>query len=235
MQSGSDLVDGFYATAVLMLAVICCGFSISSTMRPHGEETNGHLEVLLASALPRRGWLLGHVAVTVGGSVLILASSGLGLGAGYLLVTGEGGEAWALTWPALQYVAPVLVLSAVGRVLFGLLPRLMVLAWVPLVLAAVVMLFGDLFTIPSWVQDLSPFEHLPMVPAESFSWTPVLVLTTVAAAPECRRPDRVRPSRRALASSHVAARSRVARAPGWTREPRRLACGGPCSETSRSW
>ncbi len=182
VQSGDDLVTGFYGTSILMLAVICAGFAISSALRPRTEEENSHLEVLLATALPRTRWLLGHVVVTVGGTALVLVASGLGLGAGYLLVTGDGDTAWSLTWPVLQYVAPVLVLSGVARVLFGLLPRWMVLAWVPLVFAAVVMLFGELFQLPQWLQDVSPFEHLPMVPAADFEWGPVLALGALAVA-----------------------------------------------------
>ena len=112
VQSGTDVVTGFYGTSILMLAVICCGFAISSALRPRAEEDNGHLEVLLATALPRTRWLLGHVVVTVGGVALVLVASGLGLGAGYLLVTGDGDAAWDITWPVVQYVAPVLVLSA---------------------------------------------------------------------------------------------------------------------------
>lgn len=180
VQAGTDLVTGFYGTSILMLAVIASGFAISSALRPRTEEENGHLEVLLATALPRSRWLLGHVVHTVGGSALVLVAAGLGLGAGYLLVTGDGDTAWDLTWPALQYVAPVLVLSGVARLLFGLLPRWMVLAWAPLAVAAVVMLFGDLFRLPQWLQDVSPFEHLPMVPAEDFSWPPVLALAGLA-------------------------------------------------------
>jgi ABC-2 type transport system permease protein len=179
-QAGTDLVSGFYGTAVLMLAVIAAGCAVSSALRPRGEEENGHLEVLLATALPRRVWLLGHVVVTVFGTVLVLMSSGIGLGAGYLMVTGDGDAAWDITWPVLQYVGPVLVLSGVARLLYGVLPRWSVLAWVPLVFAAVVMLFGELFGLPQWLQGVSPFEHLPMVPAEAFSWGPVLALAGAA-------------------------------------------------------
>lgn len=182
VQAGNDLVTGFYGTSILMLAVICAGFAISSAQRPRGEEENGHLEVTLATALPRTRWLLAHVLVTVGGTVLVLAVAGVGLGAGYLLVTGDGDTAWSFTWPSLQYVGPVLVLSGLARLLFGVLPRWMVLAWVPLVFVAVVMLFGDLFQIPQWLQDVSPFEHLPMVPAEEFAWGPVLAMVAIAAA-----------------------------------------------------
>ena len=82
----------------------------------------------------------------------------------------------------MQYVAPVLVLSALVRVLFGFLPRFMFLAWLPLVLVSVVMLFGELLKLPQWLQDLSPFEHLPLVPAEPFEWQPFLLVAVVAAA-----------------------------------------------------
>ncbi|WP_051549380.1 hypothetical protein [Nocardioides sp. URHA0032] len=57
----------------------------------------------------------------------------------------------------------------------------MVAAWLPLALAAVVMLFGDLLSIPQWVQDLSPFEHLALVPAQSVDRAAVAGLAVVAA------------------------------------------------------
>lgn len=180
VQAGDDLVTGFYGTSILMLAVICSGFAIASALRPRAEEENGHLEVTLATSLPRSRWLLGHVLVTAGGTVLVLALAGLGLGAGYLIVTGDGDAAWSFTWPALQYVGPVLVLSGFARLLFGVLPRWTVLAWVPLAFCAVVMLFGELFQMPQWLRDVSPFEHLPMVPAEDFDWGPVLGVAAVA-------------------------------------------------------
>jgi polyether ionophore transport system permease protein len=45
-----------------------------------------------------------------------------------------------------------------------------------------VMLFGDLLKLPQWFQDLSPFEHLALVPAEGFRWAPFLALTALALA-----------------------------------------------------
>lgn len=180
-QGGAGLVDGFYATALLMLAVIGCGFAVSSALRPRTEEDQGRAEALLATALPRARWQLGHTAVTVLGVLLVLAAAGLGLGVGYLLVTGDGGALPRLSLPILEYVAPVLVLSAFARLLVGLVPRAATLAWLPLVLVAVVMLFGAVLRLPQWLQDLSPFEHLPLVPAQDFRWLPFLAVLLVAA------------------------------------------------------
>jgi len=34
---------------------------------------------------------------------------------------------------------------------------------------------------PDWMNNLSPFGHVPQLPAADMSWTPMLVLTVVAA------------------------------------------------------
>jgi ABC-2 type transport system permease protein len=181
LQGGSTVVDGFYTTAMMMLAVIVCGFAISSTLRPRGEEDDGRLEVVLATALPRERWLLAHVTMTVLGTAAALVAAGVGLAAGYSLVTGTSDQLWRLSAPLLQYAPAVLVLSGVARLLYGLSPRLMVAAWLPLVLSAVVMLFGELLSIPQWLQDLSPFEHLAAVPAHDVDWGAVAAVGGVAA------------------------------------------------------
>lgn len=182
LQGSTDVVDGFYATLMLMLALMVAAFAISSALRPRGEEDAGRLEALLGTALPRSTWLAGHVAVTVVGAVAGLALSGLGLGVSYALVTGDGGAVLRLSLPLLSFLPAVLVLSGLVRLLHGLVPRAAGLAWLGLLLASVVLLFGELLRMPQWVQDLSPFEHLALVPVEDFRWGPFLVLTAVAAA-----------------------------------------------------
>lgn len=179
--SGSDLTDGFFATVLAMLGLTAAGFALSSALRPRAEE-RAHGEVLLATSLTRVGWLLGHTVVTVVGTVAVLAAGGIGTGLGYALATGEDRAGLRLALVALAYVAPVLVLSGVARLLLGLVPRWAGLAWAGLVLASVVLLFGATLQLPDLVMDLSPFQHLPRAPAEDFRLAPVAVLLAVAAA-----------------------------------------------------
>ena len=178
--AGGDIVDAFYASAALMLALLGCGFAISSALRPRGEEEGGRVEPLLATALPRLRGLRGHNAVTALGSLLVLAGAGAGLGGGYLIVTGDGGALLRLGLPVLAYLPAVLLLAAVALLVYAVHPRLAVLAWLPLVVAVVVMFFGDLLDLPQWFQDLSPFEHLALVPAQPMRWTPFGVLWLLA-------------------------------------------------------
>lgn len=181
VRGGGSLVDGFYATAVSMIALIGVGFAVSSALRARGEEADGRVESLLATGLARSRWLLAHVLVTVAGTVLALALGGLGLGLGFAMVTGDASRVGPWLLASLTYVAPVLVLAAVARLLYGLVPRLAPLAWLALAFCVVVLLFAEAFRFPQWVRDLSPFTHLAMVPAEDFRWWPFLALLVVAA------------------------------------------------------
>ena len=177
-----NLVDGFYAASSVMLALIAGGFAISSTLRPRAEEDAGRAEALLATGLSRSAWLAGHLVVTVGGTVLAVAAGGFGMGLGFALSTGDNDAILRLGLPTLAQVAPVLVLSACALLLYGVAPRLLVLAWLPLAFAVVVLMFGEPLQIPQAVQSLSPFEHLALAPAEEYRWAPVLAVGAVAAA-----------------------------------------------------
>lgn len=181
VQSAGDIVDGFYATAILLLAMGAAAFAIASALRPRSEEEDGRVEVLLATGLSRRRWLAGHLLATVAGVLVLLVAGGVGLGLGYAGATGDREVLGAYPTAMLGYVAPVLVLSGVARALYGVLPRAARLAWLGLVLAVVVLLFGQLLRLPRWVVDLSPFEHLARVPVESFRWLPFLALLGIAA------------------------------------------------------
>jgi ABC-2 type transport system permease protein len=182
VQTGGALVDAFYASMILTLALIGAGFTISSALRPRGEEDAGRVEALLATSLRRRDWLLGHVAVTVAGTALLLFLGGLGVGVGYALTTGKDSAFDDYVVPTLAHLPAVLVLAAVARLLHGLNPRAASLAWLALLFSFVVMMFGEVFRMPGWLQDVSPFEHLALMPAEDFAWVSFVAVLAVAVA-----------------------------------------------------
>lgn len=181
-QGRAGLVDGFYAVSIASIALVGAGFTVSSALRPRSEEDEGRVEALLATGLSRRRWLLAQVVTTATGTVLVLVGGGLGLGLGYAMVTGDGGRIGPFLLDTLGYAAPSLVLAGFTRLLYGVLPRWAMLAWAGLALGVVMVFFGPLFHLPGWVQGFSPYHHLALVPAESFRWTPFVVLLLLAAA-----------------------------------------------------
>lgn len=181
-RAGGSLVDSFYAVAALLLALVAGGFSISSALRPRGEEEGHRTETLLATALPRWRWAMSHLIVTTSGTVVVVASAGLGLGLGFALVTGDGSAVPRLFGATVPYIAPVLLLVGLTWLAYGLVPRWTILGWLALTFCVIVMFLGELAHFPGWLKAVSPFSHLAMLPAESFAWAPVLGLLAAAAA-----------------------------------------------------
>ncbi len=48
--------------------------------------------------------------------------------------------------------------------------------------AFVVGYLGQILQFPDWMNNLSPFGHIPRLPAAGMNWTPLFLLTLVAAA-----------------------------------------------------
>src|SRR5690606_35059899 len=86
-----------------------------------------------------------------------------------------------LVGAGLAYLPAAWVTIGVGAALFGLLPRASAATWLVIVYAVVVGMFGELLSLPSWTRRLSPFGHIPMLPAEHMDWAPLVVLTLLAA------------------------------------------------------
>ncbi len=178
VAAGGDLVDGFFAMAMTMLALLAAGFAVSSALRPRGEEDAGHAELVLATGESRTRWLLSQAGVTVVGTALVLGAGGLGLGVADALVAGDGGAVGRFAWQTLTWLPAVLVLAGLTWLLYGLVPRAAALGWLGLGYAVVVLMFAEILQLPDWVRVISPFEHLAQVPVEAFD---VGAFPTVAA------------------------------------------------------
>lgn len=182
LTGGGSLTDRYFVTVVLTLSLVATGFAIQSLLRIRSEETAGRAELLLATGFGRLPWALGYAAVTIGGVILIQAGGGFTLGLGYALAGGDAGSMAELTGAALARVPAVLVAAALVALLVGAAPRRALLAWGLLAWFFFVGYFGEPLDLPAWLRDLSPFAHVPDLPAAAFTASPLVALTALAAA-----------------------------------------------------
>jgi ABC-2 type transport system permease protein len=180
-QAGGNLTDSFFASSLLMMALITGAFAVSSVLRLRSEETAGRAEPLLATGLSRYRWTASYLTVALVGSALVILLAGLGMGATYAVSVSDWGQVGRLVGAAAAYIPPLWVVVGIAFALFGLLPRATALAWAALGLFFVVGLFGQLFDLPDWLMDVSPFRHVPQMPAAGFSPGSALALVAVAA------------------------------------------------------
>ena len=182
-QAGvGSVTDSFLATAALMIGLLATGYAVSGVLKLRSEESSGRVEPLLATPAPRARWASSHLVVVAGGVFAVLAGGGLGLGVGAAVVTEDNGRVLQMVGSSLVTAPAVAVVAAVAFALCCAVPRWALLAWLPMAFVAVVGLLGGVLDLPEWMNDISPFAHIPAVPAVAVTAGPLLVLSAIAAA-----------------------------------------------------
>ncbi|MFC8077567.1 ABC transporter permease [Streptomyces sp. NPDC057307] len=178
---GASIAESFASMIMVVIAVVAAVYVVMAALRPRAEESAGRAEPLLATGLSRDRWVGSHVAVALAGGTALLLAAGLGFGLSGAASVGDGGLVLQLVGAALAYAPALWVTVGVAVALFGWYPRAGAAAWIVPVYAFLVGYLGSILQFPDWMNNLSPFGHVPQLPAADMSWTPMLVLTAVAA------------------------------------------------------
>lgn len=166
-----SLVDSYLSTMLLIMALLAAGFAVTSALRLRPEETSGRLELLVSTGVSRTRCLLGTLAVTAVGTVVVLACGGLGLGLSYGVTVSDPGQAVRFAGLLLVYAPAVLAMAALAVLLLGWRPAGASVAWAALAVCFVFGWLGGLLNPPRWMQEISPFWHTPAVPVDPVSLT----------------------------------------------------------------
>lgn len=182
LAGGADPVDAFLAGVLALVGLLLGGYAVQAALRPRGEEVALRAEPLLATAVSRRRWLAGHLCCAWAGTVLLALGTGLALG----VVSGlRGGDLWGglprLLSSTVVQLPAAWVLGGLALALVGLAPRAVALAWAVLGAAVLLGQLGEVFQLPGWLLDLSPFRHTPALPAAPLRVMPLALLTGLAA------------------------------------------------------
>lgn len=187
-----EIIDRFGGAASLEWAFIAISFSflgvgaaaqaISATLRLHNEEVNSRAETLLAGSLSRFRWAASHLLFAVLGTAASLMTAGMVAGLVYGIAAGDVGAKLpgVLAAAAVQLPA-VWLMTGAAMALVGLTPRFAPAAWAVLVGCVALYLLGSVDGMPQWVQDLSPFTHIPRVPGEPLRVAPLAWMLAAAA------------------------------------------------------
>jgi ABC-2 type transport system permease protein len=181
-QGNGTIIEQYLAMSFRILALVAAGFAIQSALRIRSEEAGGRAETVLATPVSRSRWAGSHLTLAFGGTVLVLALVGIAFGASAAAVTGDTAALGDAVVGTLAFVPAVWVLVGFAVVLVGLAPRATGATWGVLGFCFVVGMFGQVLDLPAWVQDLSPFQHVPRYPAASFDAVPLAVLLVLAVA-----------------------------------------------------
>lgn len=180
--SGSSLLAAFLSMIVGVLVMFVSIFAVQTVLRIRTEETAGRSEPILATSVSRVGWTAPHLVIAaVAGSLLAVASA-TALGASGALVLDRASVLSDALGAAAVQLPAMLVVIGVAAVLVGWLPRLAALSWLVVTWSLFAGMLGGLLQLPQWAMNLSPFAHVPPVPAGPMAWPPTIIMTVLGAA-----------------------------------------------------
>jgi ABC-2 type transport system permease protein len=176
-----SVTDAFLSTAMLIMALFATGFTVSSVLRLRSEEVSGRVDPILATPVSRRRWAAGHLLVALGGTAFLALLCAVAMGAAAALVLGDTARVAELAAAGAVMVPAMWVLAGATMLLYSWRPQWSLAAWALVAWVFVVAMFATVLDLPQWVSNLSPFEHVPALPAASMTWLPLTVLTAIAA------------------------------------------------------
>ena len=169
LGSGSILTPrGYIGFTSIFFVLTLSLFACAQIGAARHEEAEQQLETQLALPVGRTRWLVGRCGLALAGLVLLsvcvgvfgwigTASQGVDLSLSRMLLSGVNALPTAVLFLGLAALA------------YGLLPRASSgIAYGLVIVAFVWELFGALLGAPKWLVDLTPFEHVGLVPATAF-------------------------------------------------------------------
>jgi ABC-2 type transport system permease protein len=179
----AGITEAYFVAAMGILALIAAAYAVRTALRARVEEESLRADSVLATATPRIRWANSHFFFAVLGPVLILAVAGLVAGAVYgVIINDVGGQVPRVLEAAMIQIPAVWVVVGISVALFGLAPRFNDAIWGVLVAFFLLGQLGRILQFPQWALDLSPFSHVPALPAEDLTIMPLVVLSAIALA-----------------------------------------------------
>jgi len=176
------LTDAFLAAVLGLVSTIIAAYGISAVGRLRSEESAGHAEAVLATAAARIGWATSHWLLALAGVAWLMLVAGAATGLGHALAVGDSSQILRITVAALARIPAAWVLVALVVAVWGVWPRATALVWGAYAAFIVVGEFGQLWGVPRWVMDFSPFSHSPLLPGPDAELTGMVWLTIIAGA-----------------------------------------------------
>ncbi|RZS45008.1 ABC-2 type transport system permease protein [Herbihabitans rhizosphaerae] len=181
MGGAQSIVDSFIAGMGGMFGIFAALYAVQAVLRMRTEETAVRVEPLLATNVSRLSWVGSHLVFPIVGPAVILAVGGFGMGLMHGLRVGDvGGQLPGALGGALAQLPAVWVVAGISAVLFGLFPKYAMAAWAPIGLFVLITMFGPAVNLSQAIMDVSPFTHIPKLPAAELTMTPLVWLTGIA-------------------------------------------------------
>jgi ABC-2 type transport system permease protein len=190
---------GYMSLTFIFFVVVLSLFACAQVSAARNAEMDQQLETLFALPIGRIGWLAGRLALAAGGAAAI------GLFAGLCAWAGAASQNAGVSLPQMlgagaNCVPVALLFLGLGALAYAIVPRASSgIAYGLVMVAFLWQLFGSALSAPRWLIEVTPFQHVGLVPAQAFragdaaAMVAIGVAAALAALGTFRRRDLVGP------------------------------------------
>ena len=172
---------GYIGLCFLFFLLAISLFACSQIAAARHEEAQSRLETLLSLPVGRSAWLAGRMALALLGVVVISLAVGLLAWCGAAMA-GASVPLVGMLEAGVNCVPVALLFGAIAALLYAIAPRAAVpLAYALVAVSFVWQLLSGALEAPRWLRDLSPFEHVGLVPAQPLRLGAFVAMLALAA------------------------------------------------------
>jgi ABC-2 type transport system permease protein len=180
LGAGSIISPTGYLAFVFVIFVLAASLFVCFQLGlARQEESEQQLETLLAQPVSRYRWLGGRLLLAAG------ATAALSLLAGFFTWAGASAQGVHVALPKLleagaNCLPMSLMFLGISALAYSLLPRASsALSYILVTLAFVWYLVGAVGGAPRWLVDVTPFQHIGLVPVQSFRVAAALTMVVI--------------------------------------------------------
>jgi len=174
----------FMAFVTTMMTLVAVVPLLIVAMKPRSEEKEHRAEHILTRSTPRIKYLAGYTALAFVTSVLIQLATAIGIYGTAVSLVGEANPFTLelLLKAYLAYLPALWVMIGAAVLLTGLLPRASGAVWGFYGFVCFASFMGEVIGLPDWLLKLAPLKNVSQVLLVELNWTPLIVMTGIAAA-----------------------------------------------------
>jgi ABC-2 type transport system permease protein len=173
---------GFLSFLFIIFVFAVCLFACAQIGAAREEEAEERLETLLAQPVSRHRWLAGRLLIAA------VAAAGLSLLAGLVMWAGAASQGVSISLPRMleagaNCVPASLLFLGTAALAYAVVPRASAAIAYGLVIAAFLWYsVGSVLGVPKWLTALTPFQHIGLVPAQSFQPEAAAIMVAIGLA-----------------------------------------------------
>lgn len=180
LGGSKNILDGLLGFFLMANALLVAAFALQSTDSIRVAEAAGRTEMQWSSAISRVRWAATRLIVPALWSLVLIAISGAAIGLTFGAAVGQPDQTWKFLGASVAYWPAALLVIGVVMLCAAVIPRAAAaVTWGLYGVVVVLSMFGDLFGLPDWIINNTPFTAIPRLDMD-FTVVPLLVITALA-------------------------------------------------------